>query len=182
MRVVNDVKEPIKEILELEQVFVETTGIDVLTLKRHLEGQGRLSFELTLHMIQKAIVLFSHEPNLITLSSPVNIVGDIHGQFYDLLTIFTLGGNVHKYTYLFMGDFVDRGLFGFECICYLFALKIKYPKRIFLLRGNHESRNLTKFFTFHQECLLKSNQFIYEKFMQSFDALPVACLLDQKFR
>jgi hypothetical protein len=121
------------------------------------------------------------ESNVHLVQTPVTVCGDIHGQYYDLQELFRTGGYPPDTSYIFMGDFVDRGLFSFECVCYLFSLKIKYPKRIYLLRGNHESRHLTKFFTFKDECINKANEVIYESFMQAFDTLPVACILDNKF-
>ncbi len=78
-----------------------------------------------------------NEPNILYLSSPFFIVGDIHGQFYDLLYLIEKYGNFPNTRFLFLGDYVDRGLFCIETITLLLALKCKYPKNIFLLRGNH---------------------------------------------
>lgn len=183
-RICSRVTEPIKSILYIEDLFDKKEAPDVpniLKLKKHLVGEGRLDSNLVLKIIEKAIDVFTTEPNLLRLDSPINFVGDIHGQFYDLLTVLTLGDNPCLFRYLFIGDFVDRGMFSFECICYLFCLKIKYPKMVYMLRGNHECRHLTEFFTFRNECLFKANEDVYNNFMLSFDALPLCAIVDDKF-
>ena len=77
---------------------------------------------------------------------------------------------------LFLGDYVDRGDYSLEVVVYLYALKLRYPKNISLLRGNHESRSMSEHFTFRKEVLEKTDrdEDIYELFMESFDALPIA--------
>lgn len=83
------------------------------------------------------------------MESPIQVCGDIHGQYYDLLRVFAYGGLPPLSTYLFMGDYIDRGQYGIETICLLYCLKIKYPNRIFLLRGNHESASISKIYGFY---------------------------------
>ena len=65
-------------------------------------------------------------------------------QFYDLLEIFRIGGRMPETNYIWLGDFVDRGSFSVETISLLICLKLRYPDRITLLRGNHESRQVTQ--------------------------------------
>ena len=81
--------------------------------------------------------------------------GDIHGQFYDLQELFKVGGDCPRTNYLFIGDFVDRGFYSVETFLLLLALKVRYPDRIWLVRGNHESRQTTQVYGFYDECLRK---------------------------
>ena len=180
-RICDHVKAPIRYRIKIEDLFDKNDSPNLPRLKEHLINEGRLSEDLVLKIVDMARKLLKLEQNLINLRSPVNLVGDIHGQFYDLLSVFSLGGSPEEFKYLFLGDFVDRGMFSFECVLYLFSLKIKYPTNIYLLRGNHESRHLTHFFTFKDECLLKANEIVYDKIMETFDALPIAALIDDKF-
>ncbi|KAI9311946.1 calcineurin [Dichotomocladium elegans] len=154
---------------------------NLVFLKDHFYKEGRLSMKQAVDLINGATDIMRNEPNLLKLSGSINICGDIHGQYYDLLQIFNVGGDPTMKRYLFLGDYVDRGKHSMECILFLYALKINYPDRIFLLRGNHESKHMTTFFSFRNECIQKYSEDVYEACIRSFQALPLAALLDEKY-
>lgn len=77
------------------------------------------------------------------IPEPIIMVGDIHGQFYDLCHMLEKAGDPSKINFLFLGDYVDRGILGLEVLMLLFAMKIQYKEQFIMLRGNHESRNMT---------------------------------------
>lgn len=125
--------------------------------------------------------ILMEEANVQPVSSPVTICGDIHGQFYDLLELIKTGGNLPQTNYIFMGDFVDRGHNSVETFQYLLCLKALYPDCITLLRGNHESRQITQVYGFYEECVRKyGNANPWKYCVEVFDYLVLAALVDGK--
>ena len=115
------------------------------------------------------------------LKDPVTVVGDIHGQYYDLVKLLDVGGDPEDTKYLFLGDYGDLGAFSVDCVLLIYSIKLNYPKTTFLLRGNHECRQMTNFFNFRLEVLNKFDEDTYDLFMDTFDALPIGCLVNNKF-
>lgn len=132
-------------------------------------------------LCQKAKEILIEEGNLQRVDTPVIICGDIHGQFHDLLQLFKKGGDVPDKNYLFLGDFVDRGYNSVETFQLLLVLKIRYPDRIALLRGNHESRQITQIYGFYDECRRKyGNSNVWRTCTDLFDYLSLAAIIDDK--
>ncbi|KAL9122324.1 MAG: hypothetical protein Q9187_001116 [Circinaria calcarea] len=120
------------------------------------------------------------QPALIELSAPVKIVGDVHGQYTDLIRMFEMAGFPPNANYLFLGDYVDRGKQSLETILLLFCYKLKFPENFFLLRGNHECANVTRVYGFYDECKRRCNIKIWKTFVDAFNCLPIAAIVAGK--
>ncbi|KAH7532306.1 hypothetical protein FEM48_Zijuj04G0006000 [Ziziphus jujuba var. spinosa] len=160
-------------------------------------------------LCEKAKEIFMEESNVQPVKSPVTICGDIHGQFHDLAELFRIGGKCPDTNYLFMGDYVDRGYYSVETVTLrririnvvvfmalfekgtlghwlegwvlLVALKVRYPQRITILRGNHESRQITQVYGFYDECLRKyGNANVWKIFTDLFDYFPLTALVESE--
>lgn len=143
------------------------------------------------------------ESNVVHIAAPVTVVGDIHGQFFDMIEIFKIGGFCPDTNYLFLGrhqsrewrrpglaefnltvtagDYVDRGLFSVETISLLVCLKLRYPHRVHLIRGNHESRGVTQSYGFYTECSRKyGNANVWHYFTDMFDFLTLSVVINDQ--
>ena len=160
------------------------------------EAEFMFTIEEIIDLCDQAEEIIKSQPILARTESPVTIFGDIHGQYSDLMRFFDLWGapcnpeeeggldREDDYSYVFLGDYVDRGNHSLETICLLIALKVKFPEKITLLRGNHEDRWINQNFGFSVECeqrlgenpdLLDS---VFNRINNLFEYLPLACIID----
>ena len=154
--------------------------VDWKLIMKNLQKNGRMTKESTVRLLRMALNMFKKEDNIVKVPDPVVFVGDIHGQFFDLVKMLDLVGKIGDLNFVFLGDYVDRGMFSFEVVATLYALKLCYPNKITLLRGNHECRQMTENFNFLIEIEEKFDMEVYELMMETFDALPLAALVDNK--
>ena len=155
--------------------------VDKILTKIQQRPPEQIDLEDIMSVVELSLQLFIREENMIRLSAPIIVVGDIHGQLYDLLEVFRVEPPPPQSQYLFLGDYVDRGYYSVETLVYLLCLKIKYPTRVFLLRGNHESFTVTQNYGFFAEVVSKyKDQNVYMKFLELFNFLPIAALINEK--
>ena len=137
--------------------------------------------------------IFASQPNIIKeIRPPVKVIGDLHGQYTDLMRFFDIwkapneSGDIHAFDFLFLGNYVDKGQFSLEVICLLMALKLKYPKQIILLRGNHEDKNVNRYLGFGEECRKRLGEDIddansvFAKINECFEQMPMAAIISDK--
>lgn len=124
--------------------------------------------------------VFMERPVLLELEAPIKICGDVHGQYYDLLRVFEWGGHPPESSFLFLGDYVDRGKQNIETICLLLAFKVKFPDRFHLLRGNHESDSINRLYGFYDECKRRYSVKLWKKFTECFNCMPIAALVNDR--
>ena len=139
-RVMKDVLPPPHLPLPHAKLFPKKGIPDWKVLRDHLTREGKLEKADLLELINLFQAQIKSEPNILKIQDPVTVVGDIHGQSYDLLKLLEVGGSPETTKYLFLGDYVDRGAFSIECVLLLCAIKLNYKTTILMLRGNHECR------------------------------------------
>ncbi|KHN30064.1 serine/threonine-protein phosphatase 7-like isoform X1 [Glycine soja] len=133
-----------------------------------------------------ACSILCKEPNCVEINcqgedSKVIVVGDVHGQFHDLMFLFKHAGvPSENRIYVFNGNYVDKGAWGIEVLLFLLAWKVLMPHRVYLLRGNHESRYCTARYGFKKEVWAKygdQGEDVYNKFLACFKELPLASVI-----
>ncbi|XP_046578968.1 serine/threonine-protein phosphatase 5-like [Haliotis rubra] len=188
---------PMEKKLDIESMVIEddytgpaleddeVTVTFVKDLMQTYKDQKRLHRKYAYQILLQVKKLFQIQPSLVDItvsgSNKFTVCGDIHGQFYDLMNIFSLNGEPSEDNpYLFNGDFVDRGSFSVECIMTLFSLKLLYPNHFFMARGNHESVTMNQMYGFDGEVKSKYTSQMAQLFTEVFNWLPLAHCINNK--
>lgn len=172
---------PIPSKLVFSNIGINSRIPNWVVLKECFTREAKLSKIDLLKIVNDFTEVVKKEPNIVKVADPVTIVGDVHGQYYDLLKILEVGGMPDQTKYVFLGDYVDRGSFSIEVCILLFSLKLNFIENVVLLRGNHECKQMTTYFNFHNECLIKYDEEVYCRIMEAFNSLPLAVIVNSKF-
>jgi len=148
--------------------------------KAPLGSTLEISAEHLPDIILKCREIFLSEDMLLRVKAPLRICGDTHGQFYDLLKIFNIGGHPPKSRYLFLGDYVDRSDMGIETMVMLMCYKILYPDCIYLLRGNHECASINRIYGFFDEVKRRFSVKMWRRFVDMFDCMPCSAIVSDR--
>lgn len=154
----------------------------------HIPFRFNIEANTMINLANKAIPIFKAESNLLEISAPINLFGDIHGQFLDMVRFMKMTGLPPQQKFLFMGDYVDRGPNSIEVIALLFAIKILHPEQVFILRGNHECPDVNRGYGFFEECSQrfdtaedpKLGTKVFDSINQALMSLPVSALINNK--
>lgn len=172
--------------LRLESVGPEHLNLAwIQELMEYYRQQKKLHLRYVYEILLEALELFRNQPTLVDVAVPeggsVMVYGDVHGQYYDLLNALSLSGLPSATnTLVFNGDLVDRGSWSLEVIVLLLAMKVAFPDFIHIARGNHETRSMNKVYGFEGEVKHKYNEKCFELFLELFNTLPLAHLVQEK--
>lgn len=132
-------------------------------------------------IVTQVRTLFLRQPMLVECPAPINICGDTHGQYYDLLALFEMGGYPSdKQPYLFMGDYVDRSNQSVETMVLLMCYKLRFPDHVWLLRGNHECASINRIYGFFDECKRRFSIKLWKTFVDAFNCMPIAGVVGKR--
>ena len=176
-RAVPEVPRPPTDPMTCQILFDSKNKPDVQKLRSHLLKQGIIEKHCVTKILSDLTAVLAKEPNCVKVGNPTVVIGDIHGQYFDMIHMFekVIDRRFPNCNLLFLGDYVDRGFCSVEVFVFLACLKLAYPNQVTLLRGNHESRGMTEHFSFRMEVIDKLQcTDMYDRFMDCFDHLPIA--------
>ena len=174
--------------LEASNFIINVTQRVLLACKKTPEEIGfsipipQLKEELLRKLLDETLATLKDKPLLVKLQGSYVVAGSIHGNYTDLIRIFIKFGFPPETNYIFLGDYVDDGEYSVEVVSLLFALKNKFPDHIYLLRGDHEDRDINSDSGFLESIIATFfNGSLWEKFNMAFAYLPIAIILNEKY-
>ncbi|ELP90427.1 serine/threonine protein phosphatase PP1-2, putative [Entamoeba invadens IP1] len=157
--------------------------VNLFKARTYDEFRQIVTADVVYYLCQEMRTRLMSEPVLLPLTTEKRIVviGDLHGQYFDLIRHFQVNGLPPTTIYLFLGDYVDRGKYSVEVLCLLYALKVKYPDCVYIVRGDHECSRVNRRGGFYSECLRDfSSLYPWNAFVSTFNVMPFAAIIDGK--
>ena len=151
--------------------------------ERNTPFRFNISANVMIKLCELVKPILHNEKNVLIIDAPINIFGDIHGQFSDMIHFLELTGLPPKQNFLFMGDYVDRGNNSIEVCALLFAMKIMYPNNVNILRGNHECPEVNSMYGFLTECESRfgnEGKNVFNKINEALCILPLCAIINEK--
>jgi len=193
-RIIASVRERARAVVQQAWELAKTIGKEPVDKFDHeWQDESLLTHLFSRHYVDMltlfcntACKILAVQPTLVDASAPCKVFGDIHGQFRDLLLFFRAFGAPDEHdapNFVFNGDFVDRGEHQLEVIGLLLALKVLLPEKVWLVRGNHEDRYMSKRYGFQDECRRRlggDGPKLFELFHKTFSLLPLACVVAKR--
>lgn len=161
----------------------DNNNLQDLFNKVNLPFRFNISAKVIIKLSELARELFAGESNVIKIKAPLNMFGDIHGQYSDMIRFLEMTGLPPDQKFLFLGDYVDRGNNSIEVVALLFALKIIYPNHVYVLRGNHECPNVNSMYGLLTECeerFGKDSKLVFDKINDALISLPLCAIVNNK--
>lgn len=134
-----------------------------------------------LDLLSKCQEIFQNEKTLLRIEGDFNIVGDLHGNIRDLLRILAFGSLQMSIGYIFLGDYVDKGEFSIEVITLILSLKLAYPNKVFMIRGNHEFEDMNSEYGFKKQVLEEYDEDVFDTFIDCFGYIPLGAVANNRF-
>ena len=132
-------------------------------------------------LCNESILAMTSCESLVCLRAPLYVVGDLHGNIFDLIRIFQHANTPPYSRFLFLGDYVDRGSYSVEVITLLLAMFLMYPGYIILLRGNHEFTSVNSIYGFKDQVLgIYDSIELYDQFNDVFSYMPIAATINNE--
>lgn len=176
------IKRPNSTQKKLKMSKVEVLATSVLYQLSKLKNGEHISIPDSdiISICKEVKKILISQPVLLNLESPITVFGDLHGQYFDMQAFLLKSGQPPEKQILFLGDYVDRGKHSIEILLTLFCFKIKYPERIWALRGNHECKEISKLYGFQEECISRYSEAMWDTFNDVFDYFPIAAIIGGK--
>ena len=153
-----------------------------LKSKTGLLTMPKIDYQNVTELITNVESIFQTEGQLLRLEGDFVIVGDIHGYILDFIRILEKFGRPPKTNYLFLGDLIDKGNFGFETVFCIYYLKSQFPNNVYIIRGNHEFEEVCSTYGFKSEMnSLFPQTNLFEEFVDSFSYIPFAAVINGKY-